>query len=307
MNTESDGKSGANTQSQTQSGTQSKGVSTAQKRPGLVIAVAIINIVFALSCGCSGVMTMAVPSLLQNTLQYALEVQGNALRVLNESELGRPETESEKRAEEQFLKTYSELLSIQKQFTKAFTTPRMKAGFIISGGVGSLLSLLLLISGIGLLCMAGWARKLAIGVSIASIGVAVIQPFVAHAVFGNEMKQAAQNMSAEVAQHSQEVAAILEKRAQQIQAQMDKDPQWAATTKAKADLERTKSLLESLKAQQKQSSATGKSSGSILGGSSTPGEEIFWSIIGVLFCCAWPIACILMLRTAKVRAAFAVS
>ncbi len=276
-----------------------------QKRPGLVTAVAIVNIVFGLLCGCLAVMTMATPTLVQKGFGFAQEVQNHALQTLRESGKALDETESQKRADEQFARTHSDLLSAQAKFVNTFATPRMKASYAISGGVDGLLRLLLLISGIGLLCMAGWARRLAIGVSIALIVAAVIHPLVAHAVFGDEVMQAVQNMHAELAQQSQQMTASLEKDVQRQQAEMDKDPQ-LATPEAKANLQRTKSLLEMTKVQQKQFSTTGQSFAPTTNNSSSARVmKVFWTAVLMLLGCVWPVACILMLRTATVRDAFA--
>jgi hypothetical protein len=279
-------------------------------RPGLVTTVAIVNIVFGVVCGCLSLGTMALPTVMEKIGAYAENLQkdmsAKMRQIEEEARNAITDPAERKRLDEQFGRYQSPPMPDMRKFSRAFFTPPVKEFFVIAGAVDGTIKLIFLISGIGLLCMARWAKKLAIGASIASIVVALPSPFVARAFIGDvftgeEFTQAMKSVDAELAQYLHERIASLEKNLQEMEADMEKNPQ-TATPEMKESLERAKSALETAK----KMSAVAEQTSSKPGLDSAAGFlGLLWEAFWVLLVCAWPVACILMLRTAKVRAAFA--
>ncbi len=146
------------------------------ERPTAVTIIAIGNIVFALLCICISCSWFATPimaefqkSMFQWAEQwYEAEQKKEIARLLQKRQAAKTQQEKQQIDAKIAAIKASTIPNMSKIFG-AFTTPQMKAYFYGIGAIGTVLNLLFLVSGIGLLSMASWARKLAIGASIAYI------------------------------------------------------------------------------------------------------------------------------------------
>lgn len=150
--------------------------SASSERPTAVTVIAISNIVFALLCSCVYCTWTAMPAMMdfqkpvfrQIEREIEAEQKKEIARLLQKRQAAKTQQERQQ-IDAQIIAIKAAKMPEMSKLFEAFTAPQMKAFYYGVGIVGIVLNLLFLVSGVGLLAMASWARKLAIGVSILRI------------------------------------------------------------------------------------------------------------------------------------------
>jgi uncharacterized protein YacL len=150
------------------------------QRPTSVTAVAVINIILGVLCGCSSLSMMVTPAMMsmyqkvmspmmkQITQQFEADKRREIARL--RSERKEATTQEEREQIDAEIETWKSLkMPDMSKFYSAFTTPKVTTFYVAAGIVGCLINLLFLISGIGLFYVAEWARKMSITASVVCI------------------------------------------------------------------------------------------------------------------------------------------
>jgi len=157
------------------------------QRPTSVTAVAIINIILGVLCGCSSLWMIVTPAMMsayqrvmspmmkQMTQQFEADKRREIARLRSERKEATTQEEREQiDAEIATWKAMKMPMPDLSKFYSAFTTPKVTTFYIAVGLVGCLINLLFLISGIGLFYVAEWARKMSITASVACIASTLV-------------------------------------------------------------------------------------------------------------------------------------
>ncbi len=174
------------------------------QRPGSVTAVAIVNIVMAVLCGCSSLWMVATPAFMkmqQGMMEsFSKQVEADINRRVAQlrQDRARATPEQQQRIDREIAQIQSEKMPDMSKFYGAFTSPSVKSFYLLSGIAGCLINLLFLISGIGLFSMSQWARKLAIGACVAAIVFALVSAVFNVLVIAPAMGQSMQEMMTEI-------------------------------------------------------------------------------------------------------------
>ncbi|MCS6858883.1 MAG: hypothetical protein NZT92_01025 [Abditibacteriales bacterium] len=149
-------------------------------RPTSVTAVAVINIILGVLCSCSSLSMTATPAIMsayqqsmtpmmkQVKQQFEADKRREIARLRAERQ--QATTAEERQQIDEKIKTWQAMKTPDmRKFFGLFTAPQVATFYVVTGIIGCLLNLLLLIAGIGLFPLAEWARKLSIAASVMGI------------------------------------------------------------------------------------------------------------------------------------------
>ena len=143
-------------------------------------AVAIVSILIGVVCGCTSVYSIFTPAMMkmqgsmwgnmkgQMERDFERQRQRDVDRLQRERESATTPEQREQIDEEMRQVEAREVPDMQKVFS-AMIPPEAASYYVVTGILGTVLSLLFLVSGIGLLPMMEWARKLNIATSVIDI------------------------------------------------------------------------------------------------------------------------------------------
>ncbi len=175
------------------------------ERPTAVTVLAVGNIILAFLCSCCSLWMIATPVFTefqksvfqQMSPHFEAEMRREIDRLLQKRKAAKTPQEQQQ-IDAQIATLKATKMPDMSKFVEPFTTPQAKAFFYGFGAAGLVINLLFFISGVGLFWMASWARKLAIGASIARIVEVLVSTTFNIVVITPAMAQASQAMMTEM-------------------------------------------------------------------------------------------------------------
>jgi hypothetical protein len=179
------------------------------RRPGSITAVAIISVLIGILCGCGSISNIFMPAMMQmqkNMIDgmqvqmkhdFESQRQRNIERLQREKDAATTPAEQQ-RVDDELRRAESQPMPDMQKLTSMMTLPGNRTFYVVSGILGAVISLLFLVSGIGLFPMMEWARKLNITTSVLDILFTLASTSYNVAVVGPEMGRHMQEMMDEI-------------------------------------------------------------------------------------------------------------